>query len=461
MGYEQIELRADARILVNSENTRQRRAFIYPGRRWSRNSQGLYVAFADEMRADGRRVMCAAMNLQTRQAAGNWDGFDDGFSVRRFTMTHRIRRFNGQSWDVLPLSMVNQRLLSRDGQAEEWSGYGWRFQHLEENHQLDTVLTQRLGIDKWISRFTAGGPLASQYRWEKVIALPRAAQQVTRMGSYRFVNGAIELLGESRVTFHFGANDSLTVNYEDMRLTDVFGGCSADENGLVLWSKPFFLQPGESFEIDPVVTQNAAWSGDALLSSGQWVSSTNFGNSNYFGSDAGNPIRNVARWSLSSITDWSAANTINDFRYLPFVENGLSGMDFTSARTGRYGATGGNDPQTDTFNPTSWSRADLSGSGSGGAWITGQTWCRTTGEKDLDLGTTADSDLKSLLDGGGTTVAIANNTEETSGNRYCPLGAWDNSTSSHWPQIQVDYTIVVGYPLVPRPRDFQSSLLRM
>lgn len=428
-----IERHAAALKYVDSENPRRFLSRCFAKRIYGRNTAGIYVPYADEERGGDNdlRIMSSAGNYQARRGNSDWAVYDDGFNAIRARKIVRVQQFLAGDWVNMPMPMVAQRYLSRDGQDVDWSGYGWRFRDAL-NNELDAIFTQRQGVSKWVYRFTSA--VAGRYRLVLAVDIQQPAAQVSRMNMTQIVNGVYSSLGVCRATWHWGALDSVAFDWSDMIRTGVYASHVIGPNGAAVTTRAVNMTAGQTVEIDPILTQDAGFTGGGASADSDWGIDSAYGNTVATGAVGGNELRSVYRFDISS---FASGDTINDVDLNTYVSD-QSGVNYNSGIIGPYNGNGTGDPDTDAY-ATAWSRAGVSADN----YINGNTFIRTDGAVSFDLGAAADVDMATAR-AAGSTFSLAKNITTPSGNSYWFTPAHTNTTPANIPELVVDTTASGG-----------------
>lgn len=432
-----IERHSSSLVYVDPENFKRKTITAFADRRYAKNSAGLYVECSDEVRqGDELRVASSALNFQAIPDLGQFHHYDDGFNkIRAVEEVYvEIKGKNGK-WKKLDLKMRPGELESKEGKKDTWNGY--RFVFNGDDGRLVVLLSRDEVGGKGDYKFTSKNSENAEYRLKIQLTPTKGWKTFHKTEAVTHTPTEIKKLGTRTATWEYGPNDGLSFDWLDMITNEDidFSESLIAESGVTLCSKSFLLKPGESFQVDPVITPGGASSGGGGQSDSAWSIDGTGGNSFLAGTYAPSSVvaRGYVRFTYASFT-----GTINDSDLTFYVTGHLGNFNYDSLLIGDYNDTGQGNPATDAYS-TAYSRADVQAD-----FFVNDTSSRTTGSKTVDLGTTADSHIASSSVNGEYTVCF----NDDNANPGVTTGPWiaahNNTTTGNRPVLTIDYTETGG-----------------
>lgn len=427
-------------IEVDDADPKRKRARMYQRRRRRRRDDGVCVPFeAVEEGADqDLRVRCAALNFRANKQAANFRIFNDDFSTALATKRVRVQQRIAGNWTNIDLPAVNYRVITKPNKGPDYAAWRWVFR-VDGIARLEIEFEQELGASKWSYELTNLQATTERFRIVQRFQLLQAASSRIDIFRRDSIQSAPYHAGYK---FAFTGSEAINVDWSDMGAD--FGSFAADPgfgvgDGVTITSAAFDLAAGALRLIDPTYTADAGWSAGASAADSSWSTGTDFGGANAPGRYAGNELRMVLRFPISSVPSGATVDSVTLEWYVEFVADTTGGF---LGRIGPHAGDGRTDPQTESPFSTSWANADTASD----YYVNGLTSIQSTGAKSQSLGSAACTDVASARSASVTNFSIAFNAHNmgASGDCYSITASYNNSTTSHQPNLVIVYTEASG-----------------
>lgn len=429
---ELIEQHAAASVYVDDANPRLKRAICFAGDQWAKNSQGIYVDYADEERGQSKalRVMSAAGNFQVE--GGQKAHYNNGFSIELAREAPGMEMRVDGEWVDVPLSPRPYQRASKEGKEASYTAYDLGY--VAEEGELSHRFESNLGWGKGDYTWTSLRAETAEYRFRLNVNLSVPAAEPYFLRHTTIENDSLISRGRAYATWVLRNGQPLTLDFHDMVVGGQYDAAESrfDASGATLYSLPFTLKPGQSYTVDPTITPDAGTSGAGAAADSSWGIDGTAGNTTAVGIVAGTHILcNYNRFALSPI---AGGDTLNSGAFEPYVGNvGLFAS--STANWGGFNGDGRGNPGSGTYS-TEYNAArvvtNADNYGSVG------TDYQSTGRKSFALTAGALTDLAGAVSDGY--FVICNQGNGVIGNQYVFLTAHNNTTSANRPRLSIVYT---------------------
>jgi hypothetical protein len=452
-----VEQRAASQIYVNDANTRNfiMRACAAP--QWAQDPDtGLYVPYSEKERgqAQNLRLVSVFGNFDAIRETGELVHASDGFGVELARELPGLEEDVGGKFEDIPLVMKPYAPADRTGKEESYTAH--HIDYLGESVDMEHLIESNLGWGKGNYVIRNRSSEVKTYRWKTRLAIGPKATGPYFIRQSNFIDGSYVDYGNAYATWYFADNRAITLDFHDMAINGQVDleASQFDSQSAVLYSKPFTLRSGETYTVDPTVTPNPTSDGEGNNVGSAWA--VGGGGQNAFGNVAPNVFRAYMRFLTTGI---ASGDTINDVALFLRVTGHVANINYNTVIINPYALNAQGNPATDTY-ATAYSNCGSSSD----TYISGDTTCRTTGDKNFDLGGAADTDMAACLAGGSFSLGFRLTTENGGLNSGVFVASVTHSTSAYRPICTIDFTASGGALspalLTKRRKTFRPILVR-
>lgn len=435
MAFSLIEQHAQAQVFASSANTRRRLLRSFSAPQWAQDpSTGLYVDFAGRPRGQSGNLRSVAVsaNFDAIRETGEKIYSSNGFSLELARERPGLEEDVGGTYVDVPLVMQPYAVAPRGGREASYVAYSLNY--VGDRVDMDHLVESNLGWGKGTYTVRARGADVRTYRWKMRLALSASAFAPVFHRSTAIISNQLVDRGRAFATWNLRSGPPLTLDFSDMVIRGQVDMAASqfDATGVILYSIPFTLAPGQSYTLDPTITPDAGSSGAGAAADSAWGIDGTAGNTTAVGIVGG--VHNLCNYNRFSTSPIASGDTLNSGTYEPYVGD----VGLFSSSTADYGGYNGDargNPGSGSY-ASEYPLARVVTNADSYAGV--GTSYQSTGRKTFTLPAGALTDFAAALTDGF--VVICNQGNGVSGNQYVFLTAHNNTTAGNRPFITLDYT---------------------